>query len=101
MLLFYSKANAVVDATRTVWHSSQSLNPWSLRVFPYESDSIRYHTIACEGALVAEVILSVLRVGYVPFWSPVLGVDECVELPLFTISPRTEPRVRQWHGWLA
>ena len=67
MLPFYSKANAVVDATRTVWHSSQSLNPWSLRVFPCVSNSIKYHTTACEGALVAEVILSVSRVGYVRF----------------------------------
>ena len=49
MLPFYSKANAVVDATRTVKHSSQSLNPWSLRVSPYKSGGIKDETIVCEG----------------------------------------------------
>ena len=70
MLPLHSKTNALVDATRTVQHSSQSLDPWSLRVFPYESDGIEYDTIAYEGALDAESILWVSRLKYVPFWYP-------------------------------
>ena len=44
-----------------------SLCTLGLCIFPSESDGIKYDTIACKDASIAQVVRSVSRVGYVRF----------------------------------